>query len=85
MPQIQAFGSESRRSFLQWRIRLLKSEPKAFSMVRFGFALACIELRLLRLQSAFLRIKFYDHSPSWIFFNLALPIGRTAGHAHQYL
>ena len=85
MPQIQAFGDESRRSFLQWRIRLLESEPKALCMGRFGFSLACIELRWMRLQSAFLRIKFYDHSPSRIFFNLALPIGRTAGHAHQYI
>jgi hypothetical protein len=85
MPQIQAFGGESRRSFLQWRIRLLESEPKAFCVGRFGFSLACIELRWMRLQSAFLRIKFYDHSPSRIFFNLALPIGRTAGHAHQYI
>ena len=58
MHQIQSFAGESRRSFLQWRIRLLKSEPKALSMGRFGFSLACIELRLMRLQSAFLKTKF---------------------------
>jgi hypothetical protein len=64
MPQIQAFGDESRRSFLQWRIRLLKSEPNALFKGRFGFSLACIELRFKRLQGAFLRIKFYEHRPS---------------------
>jgi hypothetical protein len=49
MPQIQAFGDESRRSFLQWRIRLMKSEPNALSMGWFGFSLACIELRQMRI------------------------------------
>ena len=49
MPQIQAFGDESRRSFLQWRIRLMKSEPNAYSMGWFGFSLACIELRQMRI------------------------------------
>ena len=63
----------------------MESEPNALLIGRFGFSLACIELRFKRLQSPFLKIKFYDHSPSRILFNVALPIGRTTGYAHQYL
>jgi hypothetical protein len=53
MPQMAAFWGESHRSFLQWRIRLMESEPNTLRMGLIGLSLAFFELRQMRVQSPF--------------------------------